>query len=295
LPASANIPVTFDLYPRMVVLPSGKLFNAGPQPDTWMFDPSSKSWSLLANMNAPYRSGEGMVLLPGLGKVLVAGGQASGGGLRTAEIINLSSANPKWVYTGSMSYGRHDVNLVLLPDGTVLAVGGAQGARAYRKPVKHPELYNPATERWTVMAAQKAQRGYHSTALLLPDARIISAGSDSGPLATTIEIYSPPYLFKGRRPVVSSAPDSLAYRQSFSITTPDSSSIAKVALIRADVTTHANHFEHRYVGLAFRAGSDQLTASAPASSTEAPPGYYMLFIVNSLGVPSVAKVLRVVP
>ncbi len=88
LPASANIPVTFDLYPRMVVLPRGKLFNAGPQPDTWMFDPSSKSWSLLANMNAPYRSGEGMVPLPGLGKVLVAGGRASGGGLRTAEIID---------------------------------------------------------------------------------------------------------------------------------------------------------------------------------------------------------------
>ena len=303
LPSSANVPATFDLFPRDFVLRNGRVFNAGGQRDTWMFDPSKNIWSFVANMNgSSFRSGEGAILLPGLQKVLVAGGQAiptrlrglnSAVGLRTAQVIDLSIPNPKWVYTGSMNYGRHDLNLILLPDGTALAVGGAQAASLYGNPAKHAELYDPATRKWTVLAAQQAQRGNHSTALLLPDARVISAGSDFGPMETTVEIFSPPYLFHGIRPSISAAPASLGYGQGFTIHTPDAANIAKVALIRTDVTTHADHFEQRYVGLTFTAGSGQLAATAPSSSSEAPAGYYMLFIVNSTGVPSVAKFVRV--
>jgi hypothetical protein len=144
-----------------------------------------------------------------------------------------------------------------------------------------------------VLAAQQAQRGNHSTARLLSDARVISAGSDFGPLETTVEIFSPPYLFHGIRPSISAAPGSLGYGQGFTIHTPNAANIAKVVLIRADVTTHADHFEQRYVGLTFTAGSGQLAATAPSSSSEAPAGYYMLFIVNSAGVPSVAKFVQV--
>jgi len=303
LPSSANVPATFDLFPRDFVLRNGRVFNAGGQRDSWMFDPSKNIWSFVANMNgSSFRSGEGAILLPGLQKVLVAGGQAiptrlrglnSAVGLRTAQVIDLSIPNPKWVYTGSMNYGRHDLNLILLPDGTALAVGGAQAASLYGNPAKHAELYDPATRKWTVLAAQQAQRGNHSTALLLPDARVISAGSDFGPMETTVEIFSPPYLFHGIRPSISAAPASLGYGQGFTIHTPDAANIAKVALIRTDVTTHADHFEQRYVGLTFTAGSGQLAATAPSSSSEAPAGYYMLFIVNSTGVPSVAKFVRV--
>ncbi len=191
-----------------------------------------------------------------------------------------------------MTYGRHDLNLVLLPDGTALAVGGAQGFGSYSDPARHAELYDPATGRWRVMAAQKAQRGYHSTAVLLPNARVISAGSDFGSLATTVEVFTPPYLFRGRQPVISSAPDSVTYGERFGIETPDASEIARVALIRPDATTHANHFEQRYVSLAFTASPGMLAATAPASANEAPPGYYLLFIVDSKGVPSIANFLH---
>jgi len=295
-------------YPSNLILPNGLSltlsgFDAAGTAlvrPTEVWDPSS---GFVANMNGPsFRSGEGAILLPGLQKVLVAGGQAiptrlrglnSAIGLRTAQIIDLSSPNPKWVYTGSMSYGRHDLNLILLPNGTALAVGGAQAASLYGNPAKHAELYNPATRKWTVPAAQQAQRGNHSTALLLPDARVISAGSDFGPLETTVEIFSPPYLFHGIRPSISAAPGSLRYGQGFTIHTPNAANIAKVVLIGADVTTHADHFEQRFVGLTFTAGSGQLAATAPSSSSEAPAGYYMLFIVNSTGVTSVAKLVQV--
>jgi len=281
-------------YPSNLILPNGLSltlsgFDAAGTAlvrPTEVWDPSS---GFVANMNGPsFRSGEGAILLPGLQKVLVAGGQAiptrlrglnSAIGLRTAQIIDLSSPNPKWVYTGSMSYGRHDLNLILLPNGTALAVGGAQAASLYGNPAKHAELYNPATRKWTVPAAQQAQRGNHSTALLLPDARVISAGSDFGPLETTVEIFSPPYLFHGIRSEHLCRSRVAGLR--FTIHTPNAANIAKVVLIRADVTTHADHFEQRYVGLTFTAGSGQLAATAPSSSSEAPAGYTLIGLLTS--------------
>jgi Domain of unknown function (DUF1929) len=187
-----------------------------------------------------------------------------------------------------MTYARINQNLVLLADGTVLAVGGGEGGGPYLNPVLTPELYDPKTGRWTVMAAQIVHRTYHSTAVLLPDGRVLSAGSDdTGSMEQTYEIFSPPYLFRGERPVITSIPPSLTYGANFTITTADAPSIVRVALIRPGATTHADDFDQRYVDLRFTAGSGQITASAPASGNYAPPGYYMLVIVNSSGIPSV--------
>ncbi len=108
----------------------------------------------------------------------------------------------------------------------------------------------------------------------------------------TIEYYSPPYLFQGARPTISSAPASIAYGQAFSIGTPNAGAITRAALVRLGSTTHANNFEQRYADLAFSAGGGQLNATAPAGPELAPPGHYMLFLLNSAGVPSVAKILR---
>jgi hypothetical protein len=187
-----------------------------------------------------------------------------------------------------MTYARNNANLVLLADGTVLAVGGGGGLGTWIHPVLATELYNPVTGTWRVMASQGTQRMYHSTAVLLPDGRVVSAGSnDSSSTEYTYEIFSPPYLFAGSRPVITSAPGSLTYGATFSIVTPDAASIARVALMRPGATTHANDFDQRYVDLRFTVGSGHLSAAAPVSGNYAPPGSYMLVIVNSRGIPSI--------
>jgi Domain of unknown function (DUF1929) len=299
LPASANLPSNLlQTYPRMSLLPSGKVFLSSPAVQTYLFDPSTNAWSLVGATNFGYRYFAPHVLLPGQEKVLVAGGSlthANGGGAstNTVEIIDLSATTPKWTYANPMTYARYNENLVLLADGTVLAVGGGGGWGEFTNPILTPELYDPKTGLWTVMAPQTIQRTYHSTAVLLPDGRVVSSGSNNGaPTEITYEMYSPPYLFKGTRPVIQTAPTSLSYGAKFDIVTANASTITRVALVHPGATTHADDFDQRYVDLAFTVTSGGIHATAPANNTQAPPGYYMLVIVNSSGVPSVMPFLQ---
>ena len=137
----------------------------------------------------------------------------------TAEIIDFSMPTPSWSYTTSMEYPRVHANAVLLPDGTVLVVGGCRkGLATYL--VAAAELFDPVSQTWTEMASLQALKAHHSTALLLPDGRVWSAGGTQRvPLQTYAQIYSPPYLFKGPQPIISQAPQNLSYHQVFSITT----------------------------------------------------------------------------
>ncbi|HEV2382218.1 MAG TPA: galactose oxidase-like domain-containing protein [Terriglobia bacterium] len=298
LPASADYPGG-DSYPRVVLLPDGLVFKAENLQATETFNPATNTWTFLANTNFGNRYYGGAVLLPGLEKVLIAGGSpisddGTGTSTNTAEVINFSAKTPAWSYTGSMNYSRMNENLVLLPNETVLAVGGGGGSGKYSNPIEQAELYSPTSGTWTVMAAQTAQRTYHSTAVLLLDGRVLSAGSDYGDLETTYEIYSPPYLFQGTRPTITSVPTSLTYGAKFTISTPDYAYIKYVALMRAGSTTHADDFDQRYVNLSFtNSGSNTLTATAPANANLAPPGYYTLVIVNKSGVPSVMQFVQV--
>jgi len=297
LPASANMPSTTlhpTAYPRLAQLTSGSVLLAAPDATSYSFNPSTNTWTYLATNNYGNRFYGPDVLLPGLQTVLVAGGSNGeippGVATNTAEVLNLSASVPAWSYTGAMTYARMNENLVLLADGTVLAVGGGGGDGPFLHPVLTPELYNPQTGTWTVMAPQNVQRTYHSTAVLLPDGRVLSAGSnDRGSMQETYEIFSPPYIFKGARPKITSAPSTLSYGAGFTISTADAASITRMALIRPGATTHAYDNDQRYVDLTFTIGSGQITATAPASGNYAPPGYYMLVIVNSTGVPSLAR------
>lgn len=298
LPSTANLPSdVLQPYPRMSLLPSGNVFMSAPSPHTYTFNPTTNLWSSVGYLNYGYRYYAPHALLPGLEQVIVAGGSSShmnGGGAatNTVEMINMSVTNPQWTYIAPMNYARMNENLVLLPDGTVLAVGGGGGNGAYANPVLAAEVYNPKTGTWTVLASQTIQRTYHSTAVLLPDGRVVSAGSDNGQSTeVTYEIYSPPYLFNGPRPIIKSSPTTLAYGAQFNISYSSASAITRVALIRPGATTHADDFDQRYVDLTFTVGTGMIKATAPANGNSAPPGYYMLVIVNSNGIPSVMPFL----
>jgi hypothetical protein len=236
LPPSAN---RKGLYPRAMLLPSGQVFVAGPQAMTRRFVPATNTWQNVDAMTIGPRTAGGVVLLPGSTSVLTSGGKPGGKPVTaTTETIDLTAAAPRWRYTDPMNHARMHHNLVLLPDGSVLAVGGGTQGN-FGKPVKIAERYDPKTQVWTDMAAQAGQRTYHSTALLLPDGRVISAGSNSKkPEQTTVEFFSPPYLFKGPRPRVTAAPARVSHGQRFTVGTPDAASIANVMLIRTSATTH---------------------------------------------------------
>lgn len=296
LPAAANMPPgTLDgtAYPRMSLLKTGKIFLSLPLQQSYLFDPVALTWKPSAMMNFGKRYFAPHVLLPGLTQIMVAGGNTSsvdGQGATTGsvEIIDTAAAHPAWTYVNSMLYPRMNANLVILADGKVLAIGGGGGGGRYANPVLSSELYDPATGQWTLMATQQAPRTYHSSAGLLPDGRVLSAGADDGgPLQASYEIYSPPYMFSGTRPVITSAPKSVLYNKQFTIKTPDAASITRVALIRSAVTTHANAMDQRYVDLSFQVGAGQIKAKSPLNGNYAPPGYYLLVIVNSSGIPSV--------
>src|SRR5262249_47347348 len=193
----------------------------------------------------------------------------------------------------SMNFPRAFQNSTVLPDGNVLVTGGGSTLDGHdiTKGSKTAELWSPAGETWTSLSSDTIARLYHSTALLLPDGRVLIAGSgdDSGAVdETRAELFSPPYLFKGARPVITSAPDLINYRAIFNVQTPDAASIASVALIRPGSVTHGFDEDQRYVPMAFSVVQGGLAIQAPPDANTAPPGYYMLFIVNTAGVPSIA-------
>jgi hypothetical protein len=158
-------------------------------------------------------------------------------------------------------------------------------------------MFDPVSETWTEMAAQASARVYHSSSVLLPDARVMWLGAyaDTGHNHDpTAQIYSPPYLFQGPRPSVASSPAVADYGEVLPIGTPDAASVAKVVLIRPSATTHSTNMEQRYVELAFnQIDADTLEATVVTNPNVAPPGYYMLFLVDGNGVPSVAPWLRI--
>ncbi|HEX5433287.1 MAG TPA: carboxypeptidase regulatory-like domain-containing protein [Candidatus Angelobacter sp.] len=278
------------LYPVMFVAPNGKIFSAGPNRQSRYLNTSGTgSWSNVAVMSVGRAYGPGVMY--DVGKVLEVGGGDPP--TATAEIIDLNAATPAWKATGSMHFARRQHNAVVLPDGKVFISGGssAAGFDTSTSPVKPTEMWDPATGKFTVMASIAVYRGYHSTALLLPDGRVLSAGGNVG--GPNAQIYSPPYLFNGARPTISSAPTSVGYGQTVFVGTPNATGITKVSWIHVGSTTHTFDMAQRFMHLNFAQATNGLNVTMPANANIAPPGYYMLFILNGSGVPSVAKIIRI--
>ncbi len=313
----AGEPPLGGLYPHMFAMPSGRVMVAGPFPeDTWFLRPPGPgnvfSWDPILNMARDRVWGTAVLMPGGTGgstKVMQLGGAAPGTGpgsetaVNTTETLDEANAGSGWAGAPSMNVGRGHHNTVLLPDGSMVTVGGGVGARAGDQWAGDPEqrqveLWNPATGNWTLGPSQAETRAYHSTALLLPDGRVVSAGDDvngapgvDGTKTDSAEIYEPPYLFKGSRPTISSAPPMERVGDSFTVYTPDTN-ITRATLVAPGATTHANDMNQRYIPLTVAQRPGGVTLTAPASAEIATPGYYMLFLLNNQGVPSVARFMR---
>jgi hypothetical protein len=213
-------------------------------------------------------------------------------------VIDLTLTEPAWRYTGAMTHARRQFNATLLPDGNVLATGGTSAA-GFSDPaggVHAAELWNAVTEVWSPLAANQVTRVYHSTTLLLPDARVLHAGSGDGvglPRELTAEIFSPPYLFRGPRPSIDGAPEAVAYGQEFFVATADAPRVVRATLVRLGSVTHGFDQNQRFLELSFQRAAGGLAVTAPASGSLAPPGHYLLFILDAHGVPSEARTLRI--
>ena len=293
--ASLNLP----LYPHMYVLPDGRVFAAATQEDaiqSQVLNLSTNTWSPVGS--GVVDGGSSVEYAPG--KILKSGtawnpDYPAKNAAATAYVIDMNQASPNWRQVASMAFPRTQHQLTMLPDGTVLATGGSRNSNVNDRStaVLAAELWNPATETWTTLSSGSVPRMYHSSATLIPDGRIILGGGGHpntfGIPEYRYEAYSPPYLFKGARPTISSAPASVNYGQTFTVSTPDASTISKVSLIPQPAPTHAYNMNAGFNSLSFTQTSGGINVTAPANANLATPGYYMLFIVNSSGVPSVAS------
>ncbi len=279
---------SLPLYPRTFSAPNGDVFIAGSQPLSEYIDTSGTGLLIpVANRIEPNRDyGSAVMYAPG--KVLYVGGGSPA--TNTAEIIDLNQPTPTWQAVAPMAFARRNCNATLLPDGEVLITGGNTGSSNYDgDPVTAAEIWNPQTQTFTILPNEADIRWYHSTALLLPDGRVLSG---SGDFHLTEQVYSPAYLFAGARPTITSAPGTVRYGDNFFVGTPDAATITSVRWIRLGTATHAENWDQYAIDASFARVSGGLNVAAPFTPNSSPPGYYMLFILRD-NVPSVAAIVRV--
>lgn len=313
---------TFPYYPRQFLAPNGKIFYAGERIQARWLDVDA----VTANGRGKWTSSTGLkhlwlfnrdygsAVMYETGKVLVVGG----GGYTswstpdaksplptaTAETIDLNQTAPAWKNTDQMQYRRRHLNATILPDGRVLVTGGTSGGgfNDLGNAVHYAEVWDPATGHWTTLAPNAVDRVYHSVSLLLLDATVLhGASGDAGdptgqpyPARRNHEIFRPPYLFKGARPVVTSlSQTTVGYGNVFTVNTAYAQQITQVRWIRLGSVTHAFDAGQRANSLTFTKTANAVKVTTPSNAKKAPPGYYMLFILNRNGVPSVGKMVRV--
>jgi Galactose oxidase-like, Early set domain/Divergent InlB B-repeat domain/PKD domain len=313
-----SVPFTPPLYPKLALLPGGKLFytghGSGTSANAWIFNPATGAWtqSAATSRNRGYGSS---VLLPLLPPNYVPRVMNFGGGnpaTSSTDIIDLSVATPSYTSGPDMSTGRIQMNAIILPNGKVLAEGGSANNEAPNTPGKTADLYDPVSNTMASAGTAAYSRLYHSVALLLPDATVMSMGSnpgDRGSYEAAIEIYTPSYLYDSNdhlvttnRPQITALSFSgpIHYVTPFSVSYASTSPISSAVLIRPGSTTHTTDMEQRLIGLCgatspCTASNNILSLTTPPDGSIAPPGYYMLFLLDSAGVPSKARFIQLTP
>lgn len=291
---------TGPYYPPLYLKSNGNVAMVGWAPQTlYLNTAGTGKWSPGPFRNSGTRD-YGSSAMYDDDKVIYAGGGLNP--TNACEIIDLNVPVPAWKFTAPMAFSRRHLNLTLLADGKVLATGGSSSAdNDATLAVKAAEMWDPATGKWTTLASCAIKRVYHSTALLLRDGRVLSAGGGRPPPSgiggginnENAEIYSPPYLFKGPRPQILASPTVVRYGSDFVITTTNTADITNVNIIKLGSVTHTFNMTQRISRLAFtRTSGSTLRLRAPSNPNAAPPGHWMLFVLNKAGVPCVAPVIQ---
>ena len=307
-----------NLYPGLHLLPNNSIFYSrtgwgtatagaggvalavgqslgGRRPAYFTFDsPNSLSgtWQEIQTAAESRVKGMSVLLLsptPPFVRILVMGGSDVNTNDHY-EILDASVLSPGSSFDPPVPFpdGEHRslCSGVLLPDGKLFVCGGIQS------PNSRCTLFDPVSNTWSDMATLASVRDYHSVAILLPSAKVMVAGWNN----TTIEIYSPPYLFDGPQPTISSAPNTVHHGSTFTIESPDADTIVKVVFVRPMAVTHQTDSEQKVIELLpfvhDHVNPTRITLTAPDGGHPHPiaqRGHYMMFAINNLGVPSVAK------
>jgi galactose oxidase len=309
---------SFELYPRVHVASTGRVVMLGPQDATWSLQlGSGEAWTRAAESVTGKRDYCPSVMYD-LDKVLfVGGGNEPDTGRPTAAAwkVELAADPVSWTPTRTpMQVPRRQHNGTVLPDGTVLITGGTGGGGGPKgfndlgngQPVHIAELWDPDKDEWRELAAESVDRCYHSIALLLPDATVLSAGGgeyrpegrpdeENAPQDShrDAQVFLPPYLFRGgTRPEIEQAPDAVDYGAVFTIHASEPEKVTKVTLVGLASVTHSFNTGQRLMRVDSEVHEGALNVTAPASAAICPPGHYMLFILDDRGVPSVAKIVK---
>lgn len=311
---------SLPLHPRMHVASDGQVFMSGTNGRTLLLKTVQPGAWTEVGFRAMGARDYCPAVMYDVDKVIYIGGgndDPTREPTSEVEIIDLAKTPHEWRKTNPMHFRRRQHNATILPDGTVLVTGGTSGGGdpgpnvgfndlGPGQPVHIPELWDPATGQWTQLAAEMVDRCYHATAVLLPDATVLSAGggeyrpvdgvdmpNDPEDSHRNAQVFSPPYLFKGERPQITAAPTTVSYGENFEVGTPQPDEIGTVSWVRLPSVTHSFDQNQRINFLQFQPNAGTLAVTAPASPDLCPPGHYMLFILSKAGVPSVARIVQI--
>ncbi|MFH8577359.1 kelch motif-containing protein [Streptomyces zaomyceticus] len=315
----------FPTYPSLFLTKGGKLLytgsNAGYGPaekgrEAGLWDLEKNSFTKLGGLTDPdqLETSASLILPPAQDqKVMVLGGGGVGESPRSTartSIVDLSEDSPVFTDGPALPQGTRYLSSVLLPDDTVFTTGGSEQYRGRGgSDILKAQFYDPRSNAFTEAAEPTVGRNYHSEALLLPDGRVATFGSDPlfddkdntrlGTFEQRVEVFTPPYLHRAGadRPVLGEGPRELDQNGRATFKTKDAGRIAAARLMRPSAVTHTTDVEQRSVELGLTKGRDgvTLTVDVPRDRTLVPPGWYMLFVTDADGIPSEAKWIQVEP
>jgi hypothetical protein len=297
-------------YPRVWAAPNGKAFGISQDLMFWL-DPGANNGNgdidIVGRLPSPYRgkaTSSAVMFEPG--KILQIGGGGitnvddDADGLKSAAIIDINGNTPVLTQTSNMNHRRHWANATVLPNGKVLVNGGSRVNNAYTGVAYTSEIWDPATGNWTEVAAEAVPRLYHSAVALLPDGRVFSGGGGNPGPQTQLnaQFYIPPYLLNvdgtpATRPTIEWVQDAAPYNSSVTLVVGSGQNIDRVTLTRSSSNTHSFNMDQRFIELSFNQSGQTLSVDTPTSSLMAPPGFYLLSVIDTAGVVSESKIIQI--
>ncbi|WP_427919959.1 galactose oxidase-like domain-containing protein [Streptomyces sp. cg40] len=311
----------FPTYPALFLTKGGKLFypasnagygpaNKGREPGIW--DLKTNKFTTVAGLRDPdeTETSSSLLLPPAQDqKVMILGGGGVGESKKSTPrtaVVDLKQDSPVFKDGPNLPQGTRYLNSVIMPDDSVFTTNGSSDYRGRSASnIFKAQFYDPKGNAFREAAAPMVGRNYHSEALLLPDGRVVTFGSDPlfddqantklGHFEQRMEIFTPPALHKNgsNRPVLQDGPETLDrhHRATFRTEHPDR--VVKARLMRPSSVTHTTDVEQRSIELGLVKDGRSVTVDVPNDRALVPPGWYMLFVTDAQGTPSEAKWIQV--